>query len=182
LSPGVAQPFTETESENSESSSDESVHNRSFFDVNVSDQSSDSAGESVQELDCDVSGCSDSEVGSDSDELSDQPQATRARQRQGRRRSRGSRIRRTVTSVPHHRQVTKTVPTSANQIEEEDPNHTTPPDFAPIREPGPQLPNMTNPTGLDLFELFFTDEIVQRLVRCTNEYAEKMKHKKGTCT
>lgn len=73
-------------------------------------------------------------------------------------------------------------PTSANQIEEEDPNHTTPPDFAPIREPGPQLPNMTNPTGLDLFELFFTDEIVQRLVRCTNEYAEKMKHEKGTCT
>ena len=77
-----------------------------FFDVNVSDQSSNSADESVQKLDW-----------------------------QGRRRSRGSS--RTVTSVPYHCQVTNTVPTSANQIEEEDPNHTTPPDFAPIHEPSP---------------------------------------------
>ena len=48
-----------------------------------------------------------------------------------------------------------------------------------IREPGPHLPTtMEDSTGLDMFQLFFDDSVVERLVRCINEYAELKKDEK----
>ena len=47
--------------------------------------------------------------------------------------------------------------------------------FCPLREPGPHIPDSTEISPLALFELFFDDEVVERIIQSTLAYAE---HKK----
>jgi len=47
-------------------------------------------------------------------------------------------------------------------------------EFCPLREPGIYLPEM-DISALSLFELFFDETILQRLLDCTLEYAESKK-------
>ena len=53
-------------------------------------------------------------------------------------------------------------------------------EFQPLRTPGPHLPDSLpeEPSELDLFRLFVDDEVLQRLVTATNDYAEKNKENK----
>ena len=68
------------------------------------------------------------------------------------------------------------IPSCAIPIATLDNNHSAPPDFNPLRVPGPHLPPGTDPTSeLDYFRLFFDDEVLDNLVTATNEYAEDKK-------
>ena len=53
-------------------------------------------------------------------------------------------------------------------------------EFQPLRTPGPHLPDSLPEelSELDLFRLFVDDEVLQRLVTATNDYAEKNKQNK----
>lgn len=48
-------------------------------------------------------------------------------------------------------------------------------EFAPLRFPGPDLPPDADVSELALFQLYFDDIVLDRLVRCTNAYAEEKK-------
>ena len=58
---------------------------------------------------------------------------------------------------------------------------TPPNEFQPVRNPGPHLPDnlKEDASELDLFRLFIDDEVLERLVSATNDYAEKNKHQKA---
>ena len=75
---------------------------------------------------------------------------------------------------------TALIPEQAKPISEPDIAFSAWSDFQPLREPGPHLPfpEDHNPTELDLFRLFITDDIVDRLVQATNSYAESRKDAK----
>ena len=56
-------------------------------------------------------------------------------------------------------------------------------DFLPCRQPGPQIPDDVEVSALRLFELFFDDEVMERIIRCTLAYTESRKeHKKNRYT
>ena len=68
------------------------------------------------------------------------------------------------------------IPPEATPITVPDDSRSAPPDFNPLRIPGPHLPPGENPTSeLDYFRLFFDDEILDNLVVATNDYAEDKK-------
>ena len=47
--------------------------------------------------------------------------------------------------------------------------------FCPLREPGPHLPDGIDIGPLALFELYFDEKVVNRLIECTLAYADKVK-------
>ena len=55
-------------------------------------------------------------------------------------------------------------------------------DFKPLRAAGACLPSgySVEPSPTDLFQLFFDNEIVQKICNATNEYAERQKTKRPT--
>lgn len=90
----------------------------------------------------------------------------------GRRQSRGRGRTRAI--------YTDLIPEQVKPISEADIAFSAWSDFQPLREPGPHLPfpDDHDPTELDLFHLFITDDIVDRLVQATNSYAESRKDTK----
>ena len=69
--------------------------------------------------------------------------------------------------------ILQNIPASAKPIEVVDGAYIEYDEFSPIRKVGPQLPDScSNPLELDLFNLYFTDEVIDHLVVATNEYAE----------
>ena len=69
--------------------------------------------------------------------------------------------------------ILQNIPASAKPIEVVDGAYIEHDEFSPIHKVGPQLPDScSNPLELDLFNLYFTDEVIDRLVVATNEYAE----------
>ena len=74
------------------------------------------------------------------------------------------------------------VPQCAIPISVPDVNATPSEEFNPLRNPGPHLPPSLpqDATELDLFHLFVDDEVLERLVTATNEYAEQKKDSKPT--
>jgi hypothetical protein len=72
------------------------------------------------------------------------------------------------------------VPAGAVSISIEDSSAAEPPPFCPLRTPGPHLGELEEKDvrELDLFSLFFTDELVEKMVHCTNLYAESKKDSK----
>ena len=70
------------------------------------------------------------------------------------------------------------IPDEAVSIETVDVGFKERDNFQPLRDTGPHLPEGGNLTELDIFNLFFTDEMVDYLVRATNDYAQRSKDKK----
>ena len=68
---------------------------------------------------------------------------------------------------------TELIPEQAKSISEVDPGFSEWSDFQPLRESGPYLPfpEDHDPTELELFQLFITDDIFDRFVQATNSYA-----------
>ena len=50
-------------------------------------------------------------------------------------------------------------------------------DFFPLQQPGPHVPE-SEISAIPLFELFFNDDALERIVRCSLEYAESKKDSK----
>ena len=48
-------------------------------------------------------------------------------------------------------------------------------EFSPLRDSGPHIPDNFDVTPLSLFEIYFDDEAVERILRCTLAYAESKK-------
>ena len=69
------------------------------------------------------------------------------------------------------------IPDGAKKIEEIDAAFVKPMDFHPNRQPGPQIP-LQGKTPLDIFQLFFDNEVLEHLVASTNAYAELKKAQK----
>ena len=67
------------------------------------------------------------------------------------------------------------IPEVATSITIPDAGHSDPPNFNPLRLPGPHLPDEPPKSELDYFRLFFDDEILEKLVASTNNYAEERK-------
>lgn len=71
------------------------------------------------------------------------------------------------------------LPASATPIDTPDSKHKHSDSFCPLRDAGPHVP-AGSWTALDLFELFFNNSIMDRILRCTYAYAESKKDtKKG---
>ena len=70
------------------------------------------------------------------------------------------------------------VPPVAQSLEKDDEAFHQPADFQPKRDPGPHLPEglMANPGELDLFEMFFDQDILLMIAAATNAYAESKKN------
>ena len=70
------------------------------------------------------------------------------------------------------------LPSAAVDISIPDDNFEGAPEFQPRRTPGPHLPPNTDVSALDLFELYFDDTVITRLVESTVAYAEENKERK----
>ena len=70
------------------------------------------------------------------------------------------------------------IPDEAVSIETMDVGFMERDNFQPSRDTGLHLPEGGNLTELDIFNLFFTDEMVDNLVCGTNDYAQRNKGKK----
>ena len=70
------------------------------------------------------------------------------------------------------------IPDEAVSIETVDVGFKERENFQPLRDTGPYLPEGGNLTELDIFNLFFTDEMVDNLVHGTYYYAQWNKDKK----
>ena len=64
------------------------------------------------------------------------------------------------------------LPLSAINIQMREKADITHDDFCPLREPGVYLPNNIDISALSLFELFFDETVLKRLLDTTLEYAE----------
>ena len=53
-----------------------------------------------------------------------------------------------------------------------------PEEFCPLRDPGPHLPEDCELSALSLFEQFFDEQVINRLIKCTLSYAEFRKKAK----
>ena len=69
------------------------------------------------------------------------------------------------------------VPKEAVSIKIEDKQFVNPPPFQPAREVGPHLPDGCE-SPLELFELFFDANVINRIIRSTTSYAEHKKEEK----
>ena len=106
---------------------------------------------------------------------------TRGRGRGTRGRGRGTRGRgRGRGGVSGSNGVNLVVPQMCIPISTQDDGLAAQQEFQPLRTPGPHLPDSLpeEPSELDLFRLFVDDEVLQRLVTATNDYAEKNKENK----
>jgi hypothetical protein len=185
LSPQIAHLPSVSNEDSSDESDDVEDHNASFFELDVSGTSSSSSASSNDSISTD-----------ESDESIDSvPTVAASTVYVGNRRGRGRGIRRSrgrgrgagrgKGQAIGHGGTTQalaernTIPACAVSIATTDNTFVNPLPFGPIREPGPHLPTtMEDPTGLDMFQLFFDDSVVGRLVRCTNEYAKLKKDEK----
>ena len=70
------------------------------------------------------------------------------------------------------------LPSSAVSIDTPEANAPTTPSFTPKRTAGPHLPPATDMSAIGLFELFFSDDIIKRLVLATIAYSELKKEDK----
>jgi hypothetical protein len=72
------------------------------------------------------------------------------------------------------------LPLEAISINVEDSSASEPPPFCPLRIPGPYLGELEEKDvkELDLLSLFFTEELIDQMVHCTNLYAESKKDSK----
>jgi hypothetical protein len=78
---------------------------------------------------------------------------------------------------------TQNLPQEATSITVEDTSHVEPPTFCPLRAPGQHLGGLEDDDEakeLDIFSYFFTEELIDRLVLCTNLYADAKKDSKPT--
>ena len=69
------------------------------------------------------------------------------------------------------------IPKEAVSIKIEDKQFVNPPPFQPAREVGPHLPDGCE-SPLELFELFFDANVINRIIRSTTSYAEHKKEEK----
>ena len=183
LSPQIAHLPSVSNEDSSDESDDVEDHNASFFELDVSGTSSSS------------SASSNDSISTDDESIDSVPTVAASTVYVGNRRGRGRGIRRSrgrgrgagrgKGQAIGHGGTTQalaernTIPACAVSIATTDNTFVNPLPFGPIREPGPHLPTtMEDPTGLDMFQLFFDDSVVERLVRCTNEYAELKKDEK----
>ena len=151
-------------------------------DLDSDDTSSDaipdadhlSPEESEPSSDSDMSDPHDSSI---ADTNLPQPTPTvrsRGRSQAGRVRSRGQgrgRGRRQVASTSQ----SSIPPSSAVSIDTSESQAPDAPPFSPNRAAGPHLPPDTELSAIGLFELFFSDDIITRLVGATNSYADLKK-------
>ena len=94
----------------------------------------------------------------------------------GRGRGRGQRGRRGFQHPPPFASLQ--LPHSAQDISTVDAEFKEPPQFQPLRTPGPHIPPNTEISASGLFNLYYDDALLERLVKSTNEYAEENKNKK----
>ena len=71
------------------------------------------------------------------------------------------------------------IPNGAKKIQERDTDFEEPMDFQPSRQPGPQI-SLDDKSPLDIFRLFFDDDLLKHLVASTIAYAEMKKLHKPT--
>ena len=69
------------------------------------------------------------------------------------------------------------IPGGAKKIQEKDAGFIEPDEFQPLRVPGPQV-DLSDKSPLEIFTLFFDDQLLEHLVSSTNVYAQLKKSQK----
>ena len=169
------------------SSSDSDSSNGSTHDVRMTDNTSNSINVSSSESNSDESSEESSSV---DDTDSDDPRSSRdcirdrghsqyASRGSGRGRGHGRCYRGRGSQSTAGRGRSGRRPSSAKCITVEDTTfvRSVSNDFVPIRCPGPQLPDSMTVSPLSLFELYFDDKAVDRILKSTLSYAEENKSK-----
>ena len=137
------------------------------MDTDTHDSEEESEDDSNEEHESEVGESEDSEL----EEVERSGQGRRHSRRKGcGRSSRAKRV----------RSYKEMIPKQAKSIDKTDERFVEGSEFLPICEPGPHLPfpEGQQPSDLDVFRLFVSDDMLEHFVKATNSYAEKKKEEK----